>query len=185
MSKFVIRNKFLQKNIEYDEVVYQKISNDICNNVLCIINSLDTNENNDLGLYWPMKHEPDLMKIIILTQMHVSLPKIQNNDMYFVRYHIGDYVDQSLIYKDLYQPSSDLAINPSCIIVPGVCFGLNGYRIGFGKGYYDKYFNSRKSNDAITTIGVCFQSNLLEHVPNELYDYRLDYIVTEYSIIKI
>jgi 5-formyltetrahydrofolate cyclo-ligase len=60
------------------------------------------------------------------------------------------------------------------VIAPGIAFDKNKNRLGRGKGYYDKYFNGKK----ITKIGVCYDFQLLENIPVEPFDVKMDKIIT-------
>ena len=64
------------------------------------------------------------------------------------------------------------------LVVPGVAFDEKGYRLGYGKGYYDKVLARKK----IFSIGLGYSLQLLEKVPRGKYDERLDAIVTEEGI---
>lgn len=68
------------------------------------------------------------------------------------------------------------------VIVPGVVFDREGYRIGYGKGYYDRFLSTLKQK--FTTVGICYDFQLVKHVPRDIYDFKLDYIVTDKEIIK-
>jgi len=61
------------------------------------------------------------------------------------------------------------------VIVPGVAFDLNGNRMGHGKGYYDKLLAKIKT----TTIGLCFEFQLVEKIQTESHDKPVDIIITE------
>jgi len=66
------------------------------------------------------------------------------------------------------------------IIIPGVAFDRSGNRLGHGKGYYDKLLKKTK----VTTIGLCFEFQLLEKIPMEVHDESVDIIITEKGIIS-
>ena len=53
------------------------------------------------------------------------------------------------------------------ILVPGVAFSPNGYRLGRGKGYYDKFL-SKYTN--LFTVGVCFREQFYLNIPTEPHD---------------
>jgi len=61
------------------------------------------------------------------------------------------------------------------IIVPGVAFDNNNNRLGRGKAYYDKLL---KKSQALK-IGVCFDFQLLEQVPVDQYDVKLDMVISD------
>ena len=67
------------------------------------------------------------------------------------------------------------------VIVPGAAFAIDGFRIGFGGGYYDRFL---KKCPAVT-IGLAFDVQVVGHVPHvKLWDVPLDYIVTETRLIE-
>lgn len=72
------------------------------------------------------------------------------------------------------------------IIVPGVAFDLQGYRIGYGGGYYDRMIESIKDKDTeVCLIGVCFECQLIDAVPIEQHDMAVDRIITEERVIVL
>jgi len=66
-------------------------------------------------------------------------------------------------------------------IVPLLAFDRRGYRLGYGKGYYDRLLGSMP----MPTIGVAFASQEVDELPVESYDVPLDCIVTEDEVINI
>ncbi|MBU0700809.1 5-formyltetrahydrofolate cyclo-ligase [bacterium] len=76
------------------------------------------------------------------------------------------------------------------IIVPGAAFDLQGYRIGYGGGYYDRMIESivgEGSKPALNVclVGVCFECQLIDAVPIERHDMAVGMIITEERIIRI
>lgn len=61
------------------------------------------------------------------------------------------------------------------IVVPGVAFDRNGNRIGRGKGYYDRFLCKHLS---VKRIGICFDFQLVENVPTEDNDIKMDEIIS-------
>lgn len=68
------------------------------------------------------------------------------------------------------------------IIVPGACFTTNGYRIGYGGGYYDSFL-SKHANSALK-IGFCYERFIVDSIPVEEHDVPVDLIITEKKIIE-
>lgn len=60
-------------------------------------------------------------------------------------------------------------------IVPGLCFDLEGYRIGFGKGYYDRFLQKFGG----VTVGICYYKCIQNSLPTGGYDKPVDILVTE------
>jgi 5-formyltetrahydrofolate cyclo-ligase len=69
------------------------------------------------------------------------------------------------------------------IVVPGVAFDLQGHRIGFGKGYYDRCLSQLPKHG--TLVGLCHDFQLLEQIPAEGHDIRMEYIVTDKRIVQV
>ncbi len=63
------------------------------------------------------------------------------------------------------------------LMVPGVAFDHSGRRLGYGGGYYDRFFS--RLNPDIPLAAVAFELQLVEHVPVESWDRRVDILVTE------
>lgn len=68
------------------------------------------------------------------------------------------------------------------VIVPGVGFDRKMDRIGFGAGYYDRFL-SRLREDALR-IAICYDEQIIEHVPTDDFDLKMDIIITDKEIIK-
>ncbi len=70
----------------------------------------------------------------------------------------------------------------NCVIVPGAAFDLNFNRLGLGGGYYDKFLpravNAKK-------IALAYDFQIVDDLPTEPHDFKVDMIITEKRIIKI
>lgn len=69
------------------------------------------------------------------------------------------------------------------VLVPGIVFDENGHRIGYGYGYYDRFL--RKLNKNKTKIGLCYDFQLVDKIPEEKHDVPMDIIITEKRIVKV
>ncbi|MBW2978191.1 5-formyltetrahydrofolate cyclo-ligase [Candidatus Woesearchaeota archaeon] len=67
------------------------------------------------------------------------------------------------------------------VLVPGVAFDKNGSRVGFGKGYYDKFLKTLKKS---LKIALAFEEQIVDFVPCEKHDKPVDMIITEKRIIR-
>lgn len=63
----------------------------------------------------------------------------------------------------------------SVCIIPGLMFDSDGYRLGYGKGYYDRFLSKFSG----VKIGVCFENCCTQILPHGFYDVASDIIVTE------
>ncbi|MCL2081750.1 MAG: 5-formyltetrahydrofolate cyclo-ligase [Oscillospiraceae bacterium] len=70
--------------------------------------------------------------------------------------------------------------NPEIIIVPGLAFDRQGYRIGKGRGYYDRYLRYTWG----VSIGLCFHDFLLPSIPRDGWDVPVDFVVTRNGLFE-
>jgi 5-formyltetrahydrofolate cyclo-ligase len=68
------------------------------------------------------------------------------------------------------------------VLLPGVAFDKQGFRLGYGGGYYDRFLPLLSPHTI--TIGVAYELQLLQQVPTEAHDIPLDLIVTESQILN-
>lgn len=64
-------------------------------------------------------------------------------------------------------------------IMPGLAFTLSGHRLGYGKGYYDRYLQDLKC----LKIGFCFNFQIIDDILASEFDVNADYLVTDKKII--
>jgi 5-formyltetrahydrofolate cyclo-ligase len=70
------------------------------------------------------------------------------------------------------------------IVIPGLAFDRHGYRVGRGKGFYDRFLAQREF--AGTRCGLCFHEQMLsETIPNEPHDVPMDVVVTDREMLQI
>lgn len=81
------------------------------------------------------------------------------------------------IYKHL--------ISIDVILIPGIAFDKNGGRIGYGGGYYDRLLErfGQQGLQLPTVIAPAFDLQLVSSVPMEKHDFRVDHIVSEFTIL--
>ena len=66
------------------------------------------------------------------------------------------------------------------IIVPGIAFDKRGFRIGYGKGYYDRFLKNLKAKK----IALAFEFQVIKKVPENEKDVPVDMVVTEKRIVE-
>lgn len=143
-----------------------------------VINTQEYQHSHIIALYKNLESEVNTDKLItysISIGKIVLLPKVVGNDMVFyqitketifLKSNFGVYEPME---KDNYDGNIDL------IIVPGICFDKNNNRLGFGKGYYDKYL----TNNNLKKMGICFKEQLVESIPTDDNDIKMDLIITD------
>lgn len=69
------------------------------------------------------------------------------------------------------------------VVIPGLAFDRRGYRVGRGRGFYDRFLSQQEFNGL--RIGLCFHEQLLtEAIPMEPHDIPMDLIVTDREIVR-
>ena len=67
------------------------------------------------------------------------------------------------------------------LVVPGVAFDLNGHRIGYGKGYYDKTIHRLEGHGKL--VGLCYDFQLVDEILGEAHDVKMDLIITDKRVV--
>lgn len=72
------------------------------------------------------------------------------------------------------------------IIVPALGYDRQGHRLGHGGGFYDRYFAKMQNanRNPQIKIGVCFDCQLLAHVPTEEFDVDLNIVITPSAVLE-
>jgi 5-formyltetrahydrofolate cyclo-ligase len=142
-----------------------------------------------IGAYFPIGSEVRTENIIntaLNNQKVVLLPKTGPDKITFSQVFRADFRHNKLVegkFRILEPPRSscDVQENIDLLIVPGIAFDKHGYRIGYGKGYYDRFI---KENEFRFSIGLGFQFQVLDgRLPCCDFDQRLDAIATERNML--
>ena len=147
--------------------------NEASNNVIeALIKSNILNNYKKIGIYYPIGKEINIMPLIDhYKDIEFYLPKTEN-DLSFIKYD-GNLVDGPFHTKE---PIGN-AINRDlieCFIIPCVAISKDLKRIGYGKGYYDKYLKDYKG----LKIGICYNDVKALDVLMDDFDLKLDIIFT-------
>ena len=140
-----------------------------------------------ISLYYPSSFEVDVLKILkveYFKKFNFLLPIIQkNNSMEFYKWKHNE-----ILYVNKYgipEPTKTIKIMPSIMLIPLLAFDKDKNRLGYGKGYYDKYlYKYIKTHKHILTVGVAFSFQKYNKLPVNKKDFKLNFIITEKGIIK-
>ena len=179
-SKIIIRKKaFINRKKKYFDV-----SDNFFKPLLELLNIKNKNKKNLLSLYYPASYEVNVLKLfdsIKKTKTKTLLPVIKNkNEMSFVewRYHDPLKVNKFGMLDPCLQVKS---LIPDVMLVPLLAFDSLKNRLGYGKGFYDKFLRNKKK---IATIGIAFSFQKYDKLPVTNLDTKLDYILTEKGLQK-
>lgn len=80
----------------------------------------------------------------------------------------------------LSEPSRDWpGLNPDILIVPLLAYDAEGYRVGYGAGYYDRTIRALRAAKPVIAAGFAFAVQEFPQLPHLVHDERLDWIITE------
>jgi len=138
-------------------------------------------------LYASKPEETDTFQLIeygLKAGKKICLPRCQTEETNLTFYQIKTLEDLEKSHFGVYEP-----IVPRCekietadiCFVPGVAFDRQGYRIGYGKGYYDRFLKGKN----MYKVGLCYNSLLFEKLPTGQYDEAVNEILTDLKSLNI
>jgi 5-formyltetrahydrofolate cyclo-ligase len=123
-------------------------------------------------LYAPLPDEPQLQALLRRwsAEKRLLLPVVRGSELL-----VGDCGLLRQGAFGIMEPAQALPEAPrvDVAIVPGVAFDRSNHRLGRGKGYYDRFLSATPTYK----LGVCFACQLLEHIPHDLHDVRMDAVL--------
>jgi len=163
-----IRKNILNKE-EKSEIIFQKI-----------IHHKKYQSASNIALYKNLKDEVSTQRLIdysLVNGKNVFVPRVEENGLVFYQIFEGEKFVKSQFHveepigemKNLLQKELDL------IIVPGVAFDSCYHRMGFGKGYYDRFLKDKR----VYKIGICFHEQYTDIIPFDENDILMDEVIMD------
>jgi 5-formyltetrahydrofolate cyclo-ligase len=186
-SKSEIRKNILYKRnslSEYEIINNSKIISDR------IILTKEYKNSKSIGAYYPTGSEVktfDIIKHSIERKKEVGLPRVIDSTKIEFFKIMEDSFEKIKFTKGKYGifENSTSTINMEkmdLLIIPGIAFDLQGNRLGYGKGYYDRFLSLRKVK---YIIALAYETQVINEIPNNENDIPVDIIITEKRIINI
>ena len=177
-SYIKIKRKSVENKAEKDSLVAQNLLSldeiKKADTVLCYI-SLDDESCTD-----------EIVRVLLESGKSVGAPYCVDNNGNMDFYYITDFDDLRIQSFGVREPVIEkckkvTSFDNTIIILPGLCFDSNGNRLGYGKGYYDRFLQIH----SLISVGLCYNSLIVKKVPTDMYDKKADIIVTENDVIRI
>lgn len=187
-TKISIRNQILSLRNALPINECEEKSNIIMQNVLSL---LSVQKAEYVLCYASYKSEVQtdiLIKELLKEGKKVYLPRVCGEKMDF--YRIRSLIDLTEGYKGIPEPEAACTERFTrtmwekdkarvVMLLPGVAFSESGARIGYGKGYYDRYLSHIP---CMERISLCYELQMVEAIPADTYDIPMTIIVTEEKI---
>jgi len=183
-EKIAIRKKaFVNRKNKYYEV-----SKSFFKPLVELLNKKNKIKKLFLSFYYPSNYEVNVLKLFELfkiKKMTALLPVVKSkNKMNFVKWQYLDPLKVNYFgMLDPYLQTEPLI--PDVMLVPLLAFDSKNNRLGYGKGFYDKFLRKfLRNRKKITTIGIAFSFQKYNKLPTSKLDIKLDYILTEKGLQK-
>lgn len=136
-----------------------------------------------IGAYYPIGSEvltQDIMQEAFSQGKQVYLPKVIEKEMEFREINGFDSLEKGSF--DILEPKDGCPVESflDVILVPTVGISLDGVRLGYGHGYYDRFLSKNKH----TTISLILEKQVIKNIPRMENDVIIDWVVTESGFFK-
>lgn len=141
-----------------------------------------------LLFYFPLPQEINLIPVFNYARKHgivCAFPRCREEkgqmDFYLV-----DSLDELEVGKyGIREPKADARpftdFSDALMFVPALAYDREGYRIGYGGGYYDRFLAAHD----LTSVGVTYEEFLVDSLPRDEYDRAMDIVLTEKGLYRI
>ena len=178
MNKQLLRKKMINLRLQQDIDTFNK-NNHIIISKVC--NKLIENNDNNILIYMDMKMEVAATGLIDKGFNIFITKTMPDLSMNVTKYHKDEL---TLHEYGFYETTSLFCVDPKRIevaLIPGVAFDFKGNRLGYGKGYYDRFLLKYPH---IKRIALAFDLQMICEVPTNRHDQSMDQIITESRVFK-
>jgi 5-formyltetrahydrofolate cyclo-ligase len=133
--------------------------------------------------FWPMAEELDIRPLMM--ELHnqgcqLALPVVvaKRQPLVFRAWRPGDPLEAG-VFGTLHPSPKRESVEPDALIVPLLACDEDGWRLGYGGGFYDRTLEALRAKKTITAVGVGFNAQLVPEVPHGPSDQRLDWLLTD------
>jgi len=181
-EKKELRNEMLIKRANLGNDLKQDYDLWVCEELERVIQK---NNSKVVHVYLPMGKEINITPLIMRlleTGVKVVAPKtLPNRKLQNLVLHSLEEIDNGFYGTTHPANSTEYAGNYDLIIVPGLAFDDNNYRLGYGGGYYDNFLS--KHTNALK-VGIFYPIQKADIIPTEPHDVPLDCILINPDIFK-
>lgn len=179
MDKKTLRKKYLEKRKNINKHNKEKYDTQIFRKII----QLEEYKKSKLILtYVSLKEEVDTFKLIeysLKIGKKVAVPKCKGDNIVF--YNINTLSDLEEGSFKILEPKTNEVINnfsDSICIIPGIAFDKENNRIGYGRGFYDRFLQNYNG----IKIGLTYKECICEKIDNDSNDIKMDKIIFNYNL---
>ena len=179
------KNNLRKKYYNLRKKKYFEISKGFFSPLLDLVKSNFKKKDLKLALYYPSCFEINVLKILennYTANLKILLPVIEENN----RMNFFTWKKNHVLFVNKFgmlEPLKTKEKIPNFILIPLLAFDKSKYRLGYGKGFYDRYLNKYlKKFKNILTVGVAFSFQKHHKLPIDKNDVKLNYILTKKGI---
>lgn len=175
MNKEFLREKYLKIRKNINELDRENYNNNIFKKV---IDLKEYKESKLVLVYVSLKEEVDTFKLIehsLEIGKRVAVPKCIKNDIEFFYIESLNELEKSKF--NILEPKTNKKVKDfdnSVCIIPGIAFDKEMSRIGYGKGFYDRFLK----NYCGIKIGLAYRECICKKIDNDINDVKIDKIIT-------
>tara|TARA_B100000767_G_scaffold241362_1_gene237796 strand:- start:419 stop:964 length:546 start_codon:yes stop_codon:yes gene_type:complete len=181
----VLKSKIRNKILNIREKTNKKDIQINFNKILKILKKENINKK-IIGGYYPINFEVDdlaLLRKFEKNNFDISLPVIKRN--FQMDFYKWSFTDPLKVNKyGIPEPDTKNIVYPDILLIPLVAFDKNLNRLGYGGGYYDRLIEKLSKKKFIIKIGLALSIQKIDKVPINIYDQRLDYILTDKYTVR-
>ena len=147
------------------------------------LNLIDRYNFKNILLYYPHKNEINTIPIIkelLKRGKTVLLPKVEKDSILPIL--ISDISDLNIGFAGIKEPEGKPFPKNriDVVVVPAVAYDRRGYRLGYGKGFYDRFLQDFTN----LKVGLAYNFQVLKDIPYEEHDIPVDIIITPEEVIE-
>lgn len=177
-----LRKKLIKQRENLAETVWKENSDRLCENLQ---NDALFQQAKTILAYLSIRREPDLSPLFKINR-HWGFSRCVENHLIWHSWRDNEPLIKGKfgILEPLPHSPVLTAADVDLILIPAVACDYQGYRLGYGGGFYDRLLNSPQWRN-IPTIGIIFEFALLSQLPVESWDQKLTAICTENQVLSI
>lgn len=182
LRKEVLRKELLAKRLAISPEQRHTWSNEISQLLISAFPLLNTMT---IGMYWPYQGEFDprfVIRHFRKSGAQAALPEVVQSDgpLRFRQWWPGVAMTKGIYGIPV--PNGTAIVAPQVLLVPPVGFDSNGYRLGYGGGFYDRTLAVLAPRPL--TIGVAFELSRVQTIHPQEFDIPMDFVITELGVFK-